>query len=63
MLNNWGRGRGDYLWRYKWFYGMLLRKRYNKIDGLNTEVVRSYHKYDISNTMGIDVLRMDIEEV
>ena len=66
MLNNWGRGRENYLWIHvdkKWFWGMLLCKTAKKFDGINPGAVRAYHKYHISNTMGIDIVGMDSEDI
>ena len=38
---------------------MLLHKTAKKFDGINPVAVREYHKYHISNTMGIAVVEMD----
>ena len=66
MLKNWCRRRGGYLWiKFDkiWFWGVLIRKTANRFDGLNPEAVREYHKFHISNTVGIAVVGVDFEDI
>ena len=61
----WGGG-GEYLWIHcdeRLFWGVLLRKTAKKFDGLNPEAVGAYHRSHISETMGIDVVGVDFEDI
>ena len=65
VLENWGRGTGEYLWISfdgKWSWGMILRKTAKKFDGINPEALREYHKSHILDTMGIVVVGVDFED-
>ena len=66
VLKHFGRGRGDYLcihFDVKWFWGVVIRKISNKLDGINPEAVRKYHKSHMSKAMSIAVVGVYFEDI